>query len=134
MIIVERMVVVTMTPFGCVDTITVVNIDVEVVEGVGDLCGWVLVTMVGLPWAVTSEVWGVVGGVVSVVVGGWGVEDGVGGVEDTGGGLLLGVELGVITGVEEGVDEGSVVGPGSEVVGGALTPDCRLINSMRVMD
>ena len=87
-----------------------------------DLCGWVLVTMVGLSWAVTSEVWGVVGGVVSVVVGGWGVEDGVGGVEEGDGGVEEGgVELEVITGVEEGVDEEStmVVGPGS-VVGGAI--------------
>jgi len=137
MIIVERRVVVTMTPFGSVDTITDVHMDVEVVEAIVDLGGWVLVTTVGLPWAVTSEVWGGVGGVVSVVVGGWGVEVGVGCVEGSGGVLLCigleegddeveeggtGVELGVDTGVEDGVEEGVslVVGGCSEVVGGAI--------------
>ena len=106
------------------------------VEAIVDLGGWVLVTTVGLPWAVTSEVWGGVGGVVSVVVGGWGVEDGVGGVEDSEGVLLCtgleggddgveeggtGVELDVV--VEEGVEEDvsiMVVGGCAEVVGGAI--------------
>ena len=109
------------------------------VEAIVDLGGWVLVTTVGLPWAVTSEVWGGVGGVVSVVVGCGGVEDGVGCVEESGVVLLCtgleegddgveeggtGVELGVvITGVEEGVVEDEsimVVGGCAEVVGGAM--------------
>jgi len=105
--------------------------DVEVVEAIGDVDGWVLVTVVGLPGVVTTEVWGVAVGVVWVVVGGSGVEDGVGCVDGEGaGGVLLctgleegdggveegdtGVELGVVItkdGVEEGgaeEEEGSV--------------------------
>ena len=101
--------------------------DVEVVEAIGDVGGWVLVTVVGLPGVVTTEVWGVAVGVVWVVVGGSGVEDGVGCVEgdSEGAGWVLlctgleegdggveegdtGVELGVVI-TEDGVEEGGVV-------------------------
>ena len=112
--------------------------DVEVVEAIVALVGWVLVTTAGVPWAVTTEVGGAVAGVVSVV-GGWGVEDGAGSVEDSEGVLLCtgleggdcgveegatGVELGVVItedGVEEGVVVESIMVPGgAEVVGGAV--------------
>jgi len=38
--------------------------DVEVVEAIGDVSGWVRVTVVELPGVVTTEVWGVAVGVV----------------------------------------------------------------------
>ena len=93
-----------------------------------------VVTEVGPPGVVTTEVWGVAVGVIWVVVGGNGVEDGVGCVGGDGaGGVLLctgleegdggveegdtGVELGVvITGVEEG---GAEEGEGWTMLDGA---------------
>jgi len=85
-----------------------------VVEAKGAVGGGVLVTVVGLPGAVTAEVWGVVAGVVSVVVGGSGVEDGAGCVEGSGsGGVLL------CTGVEEGGGGVEEDDSGVELGGGA---------------
>jgi len=40
-----------------------------VVEAIGDVSGWVVVTVVGLPWVVTTEVWGVAVGVSSAALG-----------------------------------------------------------------
>jgi hypothetical protein len=93
-----------------------------VVEVKGDVRGWVLVTVAGLPGVVTTEAWEVAIGVVSVVVGACGVEDGVGWVEGSGGVLLCtGLEEGD-GGVREG-DTGVGVGLGVDITGDGVVGD-----------